>query len=188
MDHKQDDYIYFIVTNDKKGLSSIYKNFLPRIKSLITSNGGSNDDALDIFQDAILIIYEKVKEDDFELKSQFYTLLHGICRNLWGNRLQKKSFKEVTIPEDIKYKSDHNIVEAMLRNEESMIFWSNFKKLGEDCQKLLTLFFEKIKMNQITEEMGYGSLSYTKKRKFQCKEKLVSMIKSDSRYIELMKE
>lgn len=178
-------YINAIQTGDTKGLREIYSQFLPKIISLISNNGGSADDAQDIFQDAILVIYEKSKKKDFKLSSGFYTLLYGICRNLWGNRLQKSSFKNVTLTDHTKYTSETNQEDALLKAEEERVFWDNFKKLGADCQKLMQLFFEKVKMDEITKIMGYSSTGATKKRKFTCKERLLSFIKTDVRYSEL---
>ena len=185
MQPSENEFIKAISTGDSKGLRQIYETFLPRIRKLITNNGGSEADAQDIFQSAILTIYEKCQKPDFKLTSKFFTLLYGICRNLWGNRLQKKSFKEVTLIEDVKYKSEENIEFDIEQTEEQALFWSSFQKLGEDCQKLLRLFFDKEKMEKIAQMMGYGSVSYAKKRKFQCKEKLVDLVKKDIRYKEL---
>jgi len=185
MQLSKDENIRAIVQGDSKGLRKIYKEFLPRVRRLIVQNGGREEDAQDVFQSAILIVFEKASKRDFQLTSSFYTLLYGICRNIWGNRLQKKSFKEVTLPEDIKYKSDQNIEKDLERVEEQDLFWFAFKQLGEDCQKLLTLFFDKEKMESIAQVMGYTSVSYAKKRKFQCKEKLVKLVKADQRFEEL---
>ena len=185
MPPNKDEYINAIVTGDSAGLRRIYTEFLPRIRRLITNNGGSEADTQDVFQSALLVIFEKASQNNFKLTSSFYTLLYGICRNLWGNRLQKRSFKEVTLMEDIKYKSDDNIEADLERVDEQNLFWSAFQQLGEECQKLLRLFFDKEKMTKIAEMMGYGSEGYAKKRKFQCKEKLVELIKTDRRFDEL---
>ena len=188
MDIKDKDYIDFLLKNDSQGLEKIYQNFLPRIKKLITNNGGSDADALDVFQDALIILFEKARKADFVLKSKFYTLLYGVCRNLWGNRLQKKSFKTVTIEEDDKYIDEVNWSDLFLQQEEYKIYRTNFSKLGPDCQQLLKYFFNRTPMARIQEIMGYSSLGYTKKRKFQCKERLIKLIKSDPRYAEIMKD
>lgn len=181
----KDKNIQAIINGDSEGLRKIYTDLLPRIRKLILRNGGQEEDAQDIFQSAILIIYEKALKDDFQLTSSFYTLLYGICRNLWGNRLQKKSFQEVTLPLDIKYKSDQNIEEELERVEEQDLFWFAFQQLGVDCQRLLRLFFEKEKMERIAQVMGYTSISYAKKKKFMCKEKLIKLVKADQRFEEL---
>ncbi len=179
-------YLDAIKNGDTKGLRAIYQNFLPRISNFIRSKGGSSDDAKDVFQDAIVIIYEKSKAADFQLTSGFYTLLYGICRNIWGNRLQKSSSKnELPIPEETQYRADDDTQQLLEQEEENKLFWSAFKQLGDDCQRLLKLFFTKVKMAEIVEKMQLSSVSYAKKRKFQCKEKLVQLVKADQRYAEL---
>lgn len=185
MNETDKQYIEAIRQNDNRGLNRLYQQFLPRISYFISNNGGSFDDAKDVFQDALVVIFKKAREENFELTSGFYTLLYGVCRNLWGNRLQKKSRTEVTLTEDYKYTSDPGVGQLLEQQEETKLFWDAFKKLGQDCQQLLQLFFAKVKMAQIVEKLGMSSVSYAKKRKFQCKEQLVKLVKADVRYLEL---
>jgi RNA polymerase sigma factor (sigma-70 family) len=179
-------YINAIRNNDRKGLQQLYQEFLPRISAFIRKNGGKDADAKDVFQDALIVIFKKVQEADFQLTSGFYTLLYGICRNLWGNRLQKKSGNEVSIPEDYKYTGEAGLSQLLEQQEEEQIFWDAFRQLGQDCQQLLQWFFAKVKMAEIAERMEYSSVGYAKKRKFQCKEQLIQRVKADARYSELM--
>lgn len=184
------DHIYFtaIRSGERAGLKQIYIDFLPRITSLVTRNGGTKDDAYDVFQDALVILFEKCRNDSFTLSSSFYTLLYGICRNLWGNRLQKKARTEVTLEEDYKYNSTEDFSDLIQEEEKRSIFWNAFRKLGEDCQRLMTLFFEKTSMDEIARIMNFGSEGYAKKRKFQCKEHLLQLVKSDSSFIDFQSE
>jgi RNA polymerase sigma factor (sigma-70 family) len=177
------NYLEAIRTGNTDGLRNIYREFLPGIRRLITRNGGSADDAMDIFQDALVILYEKCRSaNGLTLTSSFYTLLYGICRNLWGNRLQKKSRSEVTLPDDLKLQDDTDLQRLIIREEENRIFWDAFRKLGKECQALLQLFFEQKKMEEIAETLSLSSVSYAKKRKFQCKEQLVNWVQHDPRY------
>ncbi|HQU59799.1 MAG: sigma-70 family RNA polymerase sigma factor [Phaeodactylibacter sp.] len=185
MDKTSNDHLDALVRGDQKGIREIYQQYLPRINRLITSNGGNGEDAKDVFQEALMVVYEKATGPDFRLTSSLYTLLYGVCRNIWGNRLQRKSRTEVTFGDHDKYKLSESLEEAIEQEEEHTVFWEAFERLGDDCQRLLRLFFDKIKMEEIAEVMGYGSTSYAKKRKFQCKEQLVSLVKSDNRFREL---
>ena len=185
MNKESQTQLQALLSGDNDGIREIYRLYLPRAASLITRNGGSSDDAKDIFQEALVIIYEKAQQPGFQLKSSLYTLIYGICRNLWGNRLQKKSSRNVTFSEDDKYKFDEDIEKSIEEAEENKIFWDAFEQLGQDCQKLMRLFFDKVRMEKIAELMGFGSVSYAKKRKFQCKERLVNLVKEDLRFQEL---
>ena len=70
--------------------------------------------------------------------------------------------------------------------ERGNLFWNAFRQLGEDCQKVLELFFQKIPMETIATQMGYGSEGYAKRRKLQCKDRLTELIKQDPAYPELL--
>jgi len=184
MSDQDHHHILSLRNGDQRGLREIYRQFLPRIVPLITRNGGSREDALDIFQDALMVLFEKSRNESFVLTSSFYTLLYGICRNLWGNRLQRGNRREGGMPEGFSPSDDLDLAAAVQTEEKRRIFWDAFRRLGEDCQRLLELFFEKVPMGDIALAMGYASEGYAKKRKFQCKEHLVRLIGEDVRYAE----
>lgn len=179
-----EQHISAIRTGNRDGLKQIYRQFLPTIAGLITRNGGTHDDARDIFQDALAILFEKCQRPDFVLNSAFSTLLYGVCRNLWGNRLQKKSRTEVTLEDDSKYKDDTNLELAMIADEQNCILWDAFRKISAECQRLMELFFQQKSMIEIAETLQLSSVGYAKKRKFQCKEHLITQVKADPRYRE----
>lgn len=176
------NYIQAIQSNDREGIKAIYTAFLPRIRTFILRNGGKEEDAQDVFQDALLILFDKSRAKGFVLSSGFYTLLYGICRNLWGNQLQKKSRTEVTLNDDIKYIEQATQLDELLQVEKQQLFWDSFQKLGTECQELLELFFTKKSMEEIAEILSLSSSGYAKKRKFLCKEQLIQLVRSDPRF------
>jgi RNA polymerase sigma factor (sigma-70 family) len=186
MEKTDQKHLEAVRTGDTPGLRQIYSEFLPRVAALITRNGGSYDDARDVFQDALVVLFEKCRDGNFKLTSSFSTLLFGVCRNLWGNRLQKKSRTEVTLSDDFKFTDSADLTQAILDEEENRIFWDAFRQLGADCRQLLQLFFDKKSMEEIAETMKFGSVGYAKKRKFQCKEYLLAQVKADPRYQEYL--
>lgn len=184
MAHSDQQHIHSIRTGNTAGLHRIYREYLPRIHALITANGGNSDDARDVFQDALVVLFDKCRHENFSLSSSFSTLLYGICRNLWGNRLQKKSRGEVSLTDDLKFTDDTDIEFDFVQAEREKIFWDALRRLGTECRKLLELFFEKKSMEEIAETMQLSSVGYAKKRKFMCKEQLIEHVKSDARYQE----
>ena len=72
-----------------KAIKELYKEF-PKIKANICSSGGSRQDAEEVFNDALLLLIEKVQEDNFQLTSKLSSFLYGINRFLWMNELRKK--------------------------------------------------------------------------------------------------
>ena len=75
--------------------------------------------------------------------------------------------------------------EEMDKRERLKLYREKFQLLGEDCRKILTLFYDGVKMDEIADKMGFASAGYAKKRKHRCKEKLVALITEDDRFNEL---
>src|ERR1700704_1273994 len=75
--------------NDRKAIETIYKENYNMVQSLIINNNGSSDDAKDIFQEAMIVLYEKARSGSFELHCQIKTYVYSVSRRLWLKRLQQ---------------------------------------------------------------------------------------------------
>ena len=60
------EVILGILNNSESVLKRLYLAYFPMVLQLIINNNGNEDDAKDIYQEAIIILYNKVKEGDFE--------------------------------------------------------------------------------------------------------------------------
>jgi RNA polymerase sigma factor (sigma-70 family) len=167
----------------------VYRELYPVIRNLVVTNSGTDEDAEDVFQDALVIVYKKGKDEELVLSSSFKTFFFSICKNLWSQRLGKEKdirqmFVEteetVTLPESIT-KEMHTA-----ENEKIKLYQKHFLSLGDDCQKVLRLFLRKMSLREIAEIMGYKTEKYAKTRKFDCKEELKKRILNDPTYLNLI--
>ncbi|MCU0337988.1 MAG: sigma-70 family RNA polymerase sigma factor, partial [Sediminibacterium sp.] len=78
-----------LANNDSKAIETIYKENFGVIQAFIIGNNGSLDDARDIFQEAMIALYEKAQDKSFVLTCQIKTYVYSICRRLWLKRLQQ---------------------------------------------------------------------------------------------------
>ena len=168
---------------DTKVLDYIYDNFFHQIKVFISRNNGSEEDAQDIYQDALLIIYQKIVKKNLTLTCSFNTYLYSVCRLLWLKQLEhKKNQKINTDDTGVFVELDSSIIGIHDLNERYKLYQDHFEKLSFSCQKVLELFLAGISLKEIAGILGFKSEQYAKKRKHQCKEKLVSSIKSDPEF------
>ena len=169
---------------ESKAINSLYEKYYPGIKKYVESNSGGEDDAMDIFQDATMVLYKKLKDPDFELTSSAYTFLYAVARNLWLKVLKKRRTQGVTSDTENVSTSEEEIENAIFQKEKYDLFRKKLNQLGEGCQQILRLFFDGKSMKEISTIMSISE-KYARKRKFQCKEKLIDSIKSDPVYREL---
>ncbi len=181
-----------ILRHDNLILQYIYKEYYYKVSYFIKRNSGSEDDANDVFQEAVIVIYRKLKENDLIFaKSSFQGYLYSVCRFLWLKQLERRRIEKERLNDSLPYKEDlydENLVELIDKNERYSLYQKHFKALGPDCQKLLQLFFEKVPLKEIAKIMGYKGEKYAKKRKFKCKEILVKRIKQDTEYKKILED
>ena len=109
-----------------EALDELYRNF-PAFKNSFIKSGGNKLDAEDIFQDALLILIEKVTDRDFILTCNVNSYLFSICRNLTLEHFRKKG-KEVKLQlEKIDDSCDAETINTFLE-KENMALGKNLVK------------------------------------------------------------
>jgi RNA polymerase sigma factor (sigma-70 family) len=189
IDYSNIDLLNGILRNDTIVLQYIYKNFYSKINFFIKKNSGDDDDANDIFQEAIIIIYRKLKANELVLDCSFETYLYSVCRFLWLKQLEKRKVEKEKIKDNHEYNEDiydDNLEKVADLNERYRLYQKHFVNLGKDCQKVLQLYFDKVPLKNIAQIMGFKSEKYAKKRKFKCKEYLIKSIKQDLEYSKIL--
>ncbi|HLP44819.1 MAG TPA: sigma-70 family RNA polymerase sigma factor [Candidatus Kapabacteria bacterium] len=174
-----------ILRNDTIVLQFIFKNFYSNINFFVKKNKGDEEDANDIFQEAIIIIYRKLKANTLSLDCTFETYLYSICRLLWLKELEKRKVEKENIKDNHEYNDeiyDDGLDATIDLNERYKLYQKHFTLLGKDCQKILQLYFDKVPLKTIADMMGFKSEHYAKKRKYSCKEYLIKSIKQDLEY------
>jgi len=167
----------------------VYRELYPVIKNLIVSNSGTDEDAEDIFQDALVIVYKKGKDEELVLSSSFKTFFYSVCKNLWLQRLGKlKDIRQIFVEVEEPVTLPESITKEMytVEDEKIKLYQKHFLSLGDDCQKVLRLFLRKISLREIAEIMGYKTEKYAKTRKYDCKEELKNRILNDPNYLNLI--
>jgi len=179
-------YFDGISNGDRMTIQLIYDHYFAKIESYIKGNSGNQEDAKDIFQDALMTIYVKTKNSNLDdLDCSFYTYLYAVCRNLWLKKLRKK--KPDFLDESSKFDGllQEEIEQSIAKKERWAFYREKFKLLNKPCQKILQLFFEKHNFNEISKKLGFGSANYAKKKKYLCKQKLIELMMKDQRFKEL---
>jgi RNA polymerase sigma factor (sigma-70 family) len=159
-----------LAENDKKSIETIYRQNYSMIQSFVLNNNGSADDARDIFQEAMVVLYEKAKLSSFLLSCQLKTYLYSICRRLWLKRLQQMS-KFSTQVENLEetVAVEEEIEEHEKVNNDFILMEHAMNKIGEPCKSLLDAYYlQKKNMLEIAGEFGYTNADNAKTQKYKC--------------------
>ncbi|MBP6977138.1 MAG: sigma-70 family RNA polymerase sigma factor [Bacteroidales bacterium] len=167
-------------------LEYIYREYLPSVIHMVKSNHGAPIDAEDLFQDALVVAFEKIQAPDFALSCTFKTYLYSICRNLWMHRLEKMNKEFIPYEMMENTLSGYNEQDKLfLEEEKDKLFHDHFLRLGEKCQKILLLVFQRFSTSEIAVKLELNSELYVRKRKSQCRKTLIRNIVRDPKYIKI---
>ncbi|XLS29597.1 RNA polymerase sigma factor [Flavobacteriaceae bacterium M23B6Z8] len=172
-----------IITQLEKGnevyLKYLYEH-LDMVKSWVLQNNGNEEDALDVFQEAIIVFYRKIKGGSYEAKSKISTYLFSICKRQWYNQLNRR----------LKYEKPNGSVYSIDKRQEDFdpeithrfptlkkYMEKALDKLGEPCKSLLfASVCSKLKMQEIAVQFNYADAHSARQQKLRCMKKLRSYV------------
>jgi RNA polymerase sigma factor (sigma-70 family) len=140
------------------------------VQSLVINNNGSADDAKDVFQEAMIVLFEKARSGTFELNCQIKTYIYSVSRRLWLKRLQQlnRYFPAVESPE-LTIPVEEEMDEHEQRNSEFEMMEKAITSLGEPCKSLLEAYYlQKQNMQVIAASFGYTNADNAKNQKYKC--------------------
>ena len=159
-----------LALNDRKAAETIYRQHYSMVQSLIVNNNGHPDDARDIFQEAMIVLYEKARSGSFELNCQLKTYLYSVCKRLWLkrlNQLQKISPEVENLEETVPVEEELEV--HAQRNMDFLTMEKSMRSLGEPCKSLLEAYYLKKKtMMEIAGNFGYTNADNAKNQKYKC--------------------
>ncbi|MCC6635313.1 MAG: sigma-70 family RNA polymerase sigma factor [Chitinophagaceae bacterium] len=159
-----------LAENNSKAIETIYKQNFKIVQAFILNNNGSYDEARDIFQEAMITLYEKVQTESFVLTCKINTYVYSVCRRLWLKRLQQlgrysnqiDGFEETLQVED-------EIEAHERKNTDFAMMEKALNSIGEPCRTLLESFYiKKIGMQELAKQFGYTNADNAKTQKYKC--------------------
>jgi RNA polymerase sigma factor (sigma-70 family) len=163
-----------ILNDSKETLNRLYTAYFPMVLQLVLKNNGNEDDAKDVFQESVIVLYNKVKNGNFELNSKLKTFLYSVCRRLWLKRLNAQSrtirniqdFSEIIAVEDDLEKHEE-------KDRQFAIMESALNQLGEPCKTIIEDYYiQNRSMQEICEKFGYTNADNAKTQKYKCLQRL----------------
>lgn len=162
-------YNIHLQANEDLFFNKLYKKNFNRVLNFVNKNSGTRLDAEDLFQDAMIVLLEKLRQDNFVLTASIHTYVYAICKNLWLKKLRDQSRKY-----SLDYSKQNNFQESISESideetgylEKILMYLS---EISAHCNKLIQdIFFEGKSMEQIQKEYGYTTKHNAQNQKYKC--------------------
>jgi RNA polymerase sigma factor (sigma-70 family) len=169
-------------------LAYLYEKPLQKIRRYILSNHGTREDAHDIFQDAVVILFNQVKADKYNSSYEIDGFLYSVARNLWIDKVRREKRMVVKDLAETGEHTDHqDHLTYLIVKEKSAALRSVFNRLDEKCKKILYfVVYARLSMKEIGQRMGYSNENVAKSNHYRCKQYLAKMVKEDKELLNLL--
>jgi len=182
--HSDQKYIEGLAANNSAIIKEIYKKFVPKVVFYIKNNSGDQDQAQDVVQEIMILLFNQAKAKTLQLTCPFDAYFFLLCKRKWLNELKKISNKGVTIHEDVGSINEAGLELAEQTeqfNEKQQLFDAMFLKLGDKCQELLKLSFTIKSMEEVAEKLNV-TYAYVRKKKSLCIGQLTQWIQENNHF------
>lgn len=160
-------------TEQNKAYESLYNSYFDRVRRFICHNSGNASDAEDVFQDAMMVLVQKIRNDQFRLTASMGTYISAISKNIWLNRIRDNKRKEEKT--GTYFKTVYSEIDEMIeqeRNYKSQL-QKYIYKVSKHCQSVIDdVFFKGKTTEQIQNEYGYSSRQNAANQQYKCVEQL----------------
>ncbi len=156
---------------------SLYKSSFPAVAKYVSRKGGSFHDAKDVFQDALVIYYEKLVNTAGEAPLNHQAYLMGIAKNLWLAKFRKDL--DLIPLESLAINNCFYEEDELQPSENKLLHY--LETAGNKCMEILRAFYyDKVPVDKIAGLFGYTSTRSATVQKYKCMEKVRETVKQKS--------
>lgn len=165
---------------DEEAFVLLYKSNRNAIRAYVSRNHGDADDAEDMLQEALIVLWKRVRTGRFEYSAKLSTFIYAIVKNMWTRELARK-WREQPTTEDVEFVSeDPSVLDDIVQSEQAERMREALNRLGNPCKKVLMLYYwEELSMEEIAKAMGFANAETAKSKKYQCKEMLKKILQGN---------
>ena len=163
--------------NDRTVLGDLFIKFEKVVFKHIQMHGGSLDDAKDMLQESIIVLWQNVSAGRFKLQSKLSTYLVAVAKNKWMVEMRKKKRFVQDDPPDNMHPTEPGILDKIVNDETIERVRIALEQITPICKQLLLLFyFEERSMEEIAKILSFANMNVAKAKKYQCKKALQDVV------------
>ena len=156
------------------------------VLSQILKNGGTKEDAKEVFQEAVLQLERAIRENRFERKSTVRTFFASIAKWHWVNMRRKQNRQVEWNPETYQAGSVESVDVRVYDQEARHCLDSAIDTLGRRCKDLLRYWSMSYAPEELCDLFGFSSPEMAKKESYRCRTKLKAYFDANPQHRETL--
>jgi len=159
-------------------LEKLYQECYDPVCNYLIQLGASADDAADVFQEAMLILVQKLREGKFNGESSIQTFLTGIARFCFMQQ-RRSQIRRAVRNESFTQTYQEVVQDNIAIEDKEKAVWMKqlLAQTGEVCQKLLFgFYYEEKSFKELLPEFSFQNEQVLRNQKSKCMKKLKAVM------------
>jgi RNA polymerase sigma-70 factor (ECF subfamily) len=172
MKNRNTDQLYErLKKGDESALTEVYDTYKSEFLNFFKKYNIDKDSVLDIYQESVIVVYQKIMLENFELtSSSLKTYIYGIGKNKVYDFFKRKAIYTDDL-QHLKSKDEFTIEEEPNLYVQNLA--KNIKLISDSCQRILKLFYYRgLTIKDIVQHTDYKDENTVKAHKSRCLKKL----------------
>lgn len=154
----------------------LYQQAFPLVAKYVHRMGGTFEEAKDVFQDTLVIYYEKLTTSDVNLTYSERSYILGIAKHLWAKK-KKLNTRYISLPDSL----ESIAMEESAGQSSAEKLLELLQNSGQKCMELLRAFYyDKLTMHKIASLFRFSGERSATVQKYKCLEKVRDIVKEKS--------
>lgn len=153
----------------------LYYSCFPQVAKMVKALGGNQVDAEDIFQDSLLVFYEKTLAGTLQIEASPTAYIMGIAKHLWIKQRRKNS--HLLSLNEAEEKMNFSTQAFSPPPPPKLRLFRLLAFVGRKCMELLqAVYYQGYSAAQLADDFGFKTARSATVQKFKCLEKLRTQV------------
>lgn len=179
---ENEDCIRKFMDGDAAFLKQLYAKNYFGVEAYILKNSGTKEQARDVFQHGLLVLYTLLKKEKLQI-SNFDNYLFTVCKNFWIKQSSQNSVTKLNTVTLVDKSPD--LASFHIEQLQWNLFKEKLESLKETCKTIIKLTLAKVSYAEISKKLKFSNENAARQKAFRCKTKLFKMIQADARFKKL---
>lgn len=167
------DIVEKLRDGDTSVMKYCYESSFSKVIAMIQKNGGTKQDAEDIFQDTLIVFYKNCLKPTFILSSTISTYVYAIAWRLWMKNIRQAKATTDELRDDLAVVSAFDFELADTKGDQMEEVMDAMEQAGKRCKEILILFyFNKLSMEIIAQKVGLKDDRAVREQKYRCMKRI----------------
>jgi RNA polymerase sigma factor (sigma-70 family) len=170
----------------KKGEERLFTRYAYFIKEAIHKYSLTEEEAFDVYSDAILSAIEKISNGSFQRRSSLKTWVYQIFHNKYVDYIRKKSTNRSSVHRTLSISdplfeiadTSKTIIQELMDKTDWRLLREKLNQIGDNCRQMLLFWADGYSDKEIALAMEYKTSDVVKTSRLRCLEKLKQLYHS----------